>query len=190
MVRGLANDKALDGVQDLLPQEAYEALFFYAAGDSYENILLERELEEASTFDSSNYTEALSRLQSMAHFVVPKDDEALSEMLNAPMEKWRVFLHPTQRKYADSDRNGSFKLLGGAGTGKTVVAMHRAKWLAGRLIDNGDNDKKLLFTTFTRNLAVDIESNLQAICGKEEMARIRSEEPRPMGSGIFARTLI
>ena len=172
LVRGLVDEQGLDGVQDLLPQEAYEALFLYMAGDSYENILLERELEEESSFDSSNYTAALSQPQSMAHFVVPEGDTALSEMLNAPMEKWRVFLHPTQRKFATNDKNGAFKLLGGAGTGKTVVAMHRAKWLANRIGGDGDEDGKLLFTTFTKNLAVDIASNLEAICGEKEMSGI------------------
>ena len=59
-------------------------------------------------------------------------------------------------------------MLGGAGTGKTVVAMHRARWLA-RNLPKGD---RILFTTFTRNLAADIEHNLRAICTPVEMDRI------------------
>ncbi|MGE6101706.1 3'-5' exonuclease, partial [Aeromonas salmonicida] len=61
-------------------------------------------------------------------------------------------------------------VLGGAGSGKTVVAMHRARWLAQRLLDQPG--KKVLFTTFTRNLAADIRANLQRLCSREEMARI------------------
>lgn len=60
------------------------------------------------------------------------------------------------------------RVLGGAGTGKTVVAMHRARWLA----RNSPNGGRILFTTFTRNLAADIENNLKSICSPEEMARI------------------
>lgn len=90
-------------------------------------------------------------------------------MLNAPLEKWRVFLHPSQRKLVESPANGPVRVLGGAGTGKTVVAMHRARWLSQR---PPINPVKVLFTTFTRNLAADIRANLQRLCSREEMARI------------------
>ena len=45
---------------------------------------------------------------------------------------WRVFLHPEQRKYAERSYSGPFRLSGGAGTGKTVVLLHRARMLARR----------------------------------------------------------
>jgi superfamily I DNA/RNA helicase len=71
-------------------------------------------------------------------------------IMNAPLAQWRVFLHPTQHKLAMGDRSGPVRVLGGAGTGKTVLAMHRAKWLAENRTLPG---KKVLFTTFTKNLA-------------------------------------
>jgi superfamily I DNA/RNA helicase len=91
-------------------------------------------------------------------------------MLNAPLEKWRVFLHPTQRKLVEKEYNGPVRILGGAGTGKTVVAMHRAKYLASQisLFDN----KKILFTTYTKNLAIDIYENLKKICNEETLSKI------------------
>lgn len=64
--------------------------------------------------------------------------------------------------------NGPAKVLGGAGTGKTVVAMHRAKMLASNL----ESNEKILFTTYTKNLAEDIKDNLRKICTAEEMKRI------------------
>jgi len=79
-----------------------------------------------------------------------------------------VFLHPSQRKLAIGKKNGAVRVLGGAGTGKTVVAMHRAKWLA----ENIEPGKKVLFTTFTKNLAIDIEQNLNSICSPELMERV------------------
>jgi superfamily I DNA/RNA helicase len=61
------------------------------------------------------------------------------------------------------------RVLGGAGTGKTVVAMHRAKWLADNVVHN---DQQVLFTTFTRNLAADIQQNLNKICSEEALGKI------------------
>ena len=89
--------------------------------------------------------------------------------MNAPLAQWRVFLHPTQNKLASGDRSGPVRVLGGAGTGKTVLAMHRAKWLAENRTPPG---KKVLFTTFTRNLASDIEQNLKTLCGSTTLAKL------------------
>jgi superfamily I DNA/RNA helicase len=93
----------------------------------------------------------------------------MTAIMNAPLAQWRIFLHPTQRKLADSDRNGPMRILGGAGTGKTVLAMHRAKWLAENRLEQG---QKVFITTFTRNLAQDIEENLKTLCGQAVMPRI------------------
>src|SRR6185436_12013439 len=90
-------------------------------------------------------------------------------ILNSPLAQWRVFLHPTQRKLAQGDRSGPMRVLGGAGTGKTVLAMHRAKWLAEH---RATDEKKVLFTTFTRNLAADIEENLKTLCSPAVMQLI------------------
>ena len=81
-----------------------------------------------------------------------------------------MFLHPTQLKLAEGDRSGPVRVLGGAGTGKTVLAMHRAKWLAQSRTKDG---QQVLFTTFTRNLAADIEHNLKSLCDPQTMARIK-----------------
>ena len=62
--------------------------------------------------------------------VIVDDDEAMLAIMNAPLAQWRVFLHPTQRKLSIGDRSGPVRVLGGAGTGKTVLAMNHAKWLA------------------------------------------------------------
>jgi len=77
------------------------------------------------------------------------------------------------RLLGDVERHwsGPVRVLGGAGTGKTVVAMHRARWLAAGLIADGKAGR-VLFTTFTRNLATDIRNNLTKICSSEELQRI------------------
>ncbi len=85
------------------------------------------------------------------------------------MDKWRIFLHPSQARLVERHFNGPARVLGGAGTGKTVVAMHRARHLA-RSVFTGAPDR-ILFTTFTRNLAANIRQNLENLCGPE-MERI------------------
>ena len=169
VIREITSDSQLDGLQSSLPVEAYEGLFLIIAGESYDSIITDREVDEEGTYDVNNFSEALERIQSQARFVVPTDDEDLREMLNATMAKWRVFLHPSQRSLATGIKNGPVRVLGGAGTGKTVVAMHRAKWLA----DNVATDtKKVLFTTFTKNLAIDIQNHLATICSSETLDRV------------------
>ena len=100
-----------------------------------------------------------------------REKRNLKRILDAPLEQWRVFLHPSQRLYVEHDYHGPFRLLGGAGTGKTVVAMHRAKRLAARLLRSGSR-QKVLFTTYSRNLATDIASNLKLICTPDEFNTI------------------
>ena len=166
-VRALDGEAALDGMQKRLPLEAYEALFYYLAGDSYEELVLDREALEGEV-DTDDIAKALERMESRGRFVVVDNEMELEEVLSAPLEKWRVFLHPSQRRLVERKWNGPVRVLGGAGTGKTVVAMHRARWL-GRHLPEGE---RILFVTFTRNLAADIENNLRSICSPQQMRRI------------------
>ena len=167
-VRQLRTEAELDTLQPLLPVEAYEGLFLMAAGDTASQILSDRETRMDRQVDTTNFAAAIETPESRSRFVVV-DDEALIAIMNAPLAQWRVFLHPSQQKLAAGRRSGPVRVLGGAGTGKTVVAMHRAKWLAENATPAG---KKVLFTTFTRNLAMDIEDNLKTLCGAEALARI------------------
>ena len=166
-MRTVRDDAELDGMQPRLPLEAYEALFLYLAGESYERLVLEREAPPEPV-DTGDFAKALARNDSRGRFVVVEDELELEAMLNAPLERWRVFLHPSQRRLVERQWNGPARVLGAAGTGKTVVAMHRARWLVRNLPGRG----RILFTTFTKNLAADIEHNLRAICKPEEVARI------------------
>ena len=65
------------------------------------------------------------------------------QMLNAPLEKWRVFLHPSQRKLVEKDYNGAVKVLGGAGTGKTVAAMDVLAPGIGEIIGGSQREERL-----------------------------------------------
>lgn len=169
LVRSVTTDAALDAIQNQLPVEAYEGLFLVAAGDTVNQILSARETRMDQVVDTQDFAAALATPESQSRFVVVSDDETLAAILNAPLAQWRVFLHPTQQKLAVGDRSGPVRVLGGAGTGKTVLAMHRAKWLAENRASAG---RKVLFTTFTRNLANDIEQNLKTLCGATTLERL------------------
>ncbi|MBT9136282.1 MAG: putative ATP-dependent DNA helicase YjcD [Firmicutes bacterium] len=160
VVRGIRAESDLDALQAVLPLEAYEGLFLVAAGDRVSQILADRETRVDQKIDVSDYEKALAAPESQSRFVVVTNDAELMAILNAPLAQWRTFLHPIQRKLAAGDRSGPVRILGGAGTGKTVLAIHRAAWLAR---NRCTEEASILFTTFTRNLALDIEQNLKSL---------------------------
>ena len=172
LVRDICSEVQLDSAAQLLPTEAHEALTALAAGYSLDEVLgqYDRTVEDEPQIDTSDYQKALDNPDSKRRFFVVEDDIALQEILEAPLEKWRVFLHPSQRILVERDWNGPVRVLGGAGTGKTVVAIHRAKYLA-EMVFTEEHDR-ILFTTFTRNLAADIKENLAKICPDKLMRRI------------------
>lgn len=168
-VRALVSEEQLDQMQATLPVEGYEGLFLVAAGETVNQVLQSRETRVDRVIDTTDFATAIATAESQSRFVVVDGDEAMLAIMNAPLEQWRVFLHPTQHKLAMGDRSGPMRVLGGAGTGKTVLAMHRAKWLAQNRTAEG---RKVLFTTFTRNLAGDIEQNLRTLCDAATLAKL------------------
>jgi hypothetical protein len=168
LVRSLTSEKELDDLSAALPEEALECLQMFNAGFDLEEIL--SEVTGDADIDTDDFSTALERDSSKRSFWVVDNEQELAEMLAAPLEKWRVFLHPSQRRLVERDWNGPVRVLGGAGTGKTVVAMHRAKWLAENSFTNPHD--RILFTTFTRNLAGDIRENLKKITPADVMKRI------------------
>lgn len=170
-VKLLNNEDDLDNLRKYITEEVYEALFYLLSGDSYEEVYNYLYADNNTEVDEDDFTTALGNDSSKRNFyVVEENDTELINMLNAPLEKWRVFLHPSQRKLVKKVYNGPLRVLGGAGTGKTVVAMHRAKYLASQI--NLFEDKKILFTTYTKNLAIDIHENLKKICDDETLSKI------------------
>lgn len=164
----------IQNVRAKLPTN-YNPFFYYdktiISVDTLKNDLDYRTHLEHAWWDIIVIDEAhnvAKRGDSKKSFVIVEGEEELQAIMQEPLEKWRIFLHPTQRKIVDKKFNGPARVLGGAGTGKTVVAMHRAKMLASNLESNG----KILFTTYTKNLAEDIKDNLRKICSAEEMKRI------------------
>lgn len=145
--------------------DTFETLSWVAEGFPVDEVL---EMIAAEKNSAANLAEALDSPETLKSFVVVEEEDELRKIMAEPLEKWRVFLHPTQRKIVNKNFSGAARVLGGAGTGKTVVAMHRAKQLAASAKDK----ERILFTTFTANLASDIKDNLRKICTLEEFRRI------------------
>ena len=169
-VRELCTAEQLEAAEEWLPREAFEALYLYAAGTPLPELIADfASPAPAEPVDTADFVTALGKDASRQRFHVVESELELIEMLEAPLEKWRVFLHPSQRRLVERHWGGAVRVLGGAGTGKTVVAMHRAKWLAQNVLAAGE---RLLFTTFTANLATDIGENLRKICSADLLQRI------------------
>jgi UvrD-like helicase family protein len=164
-VRAITASSGLLALGRHLPSEAAEALAWLADGETAESVREAMSGRPKDEVDTTDLASALRHPDSRRRFVTIQTDEELTSILDAPLEKWRIFLHPSQEKLVVKTFNGPARVTGGAGTGKTVVAIHRARHLAKTVcLSPGD---KVLFTTFTANLAQNVAQNLAQLCGPE-----------------------
>lgn len=167
-VRGIGKAEDFYEKKSSFPADAFETLSWLVEGFPLAEVKALAKEEQEARKVSDNLADALDSPETLKSFVVVEGEEELRRIMAEPLEKWRVFLHPTQRKIVNKNYSGAARVLGGAGTGKTVVAMHRAKHLASGLKDK----ERILFTTYTANLASDIKDNLRKICTLDELRRI------------------
>ena len=161
-VRAIRSDAAFEEVVEYLPPEAGQVLFWVVAGRSLSEALEETlgahdagSAKPEGPGDFSKLDQVVS-----ADLVLVEGEEHLRSILAEDIEAWRVFLHPYQRKLKEWNVKGPIKITGAAGTGKTVVLMHRAVHLAERLADEKD---RVLVTTFSANLSVTIEDLIRKL---------------------------
>ncbi len=148
-----ATEDTLLGLLDHLPAEAAEALLELATGGKPRMQTL-----PAASANPFDHPDAQRRFRVMTNVA------ELQSALDFPWEKWTVFLHPEQRQWVERDYSGPARVSGSAGTGKTIVALHRAAQLA-RTHPNA----RVLLTTFTDTLASALHTKLK---------RLLSGEPR------------
>ncbi len=153
------------------------AVLGLAVGDPIEKIRAELDLTADEPEQSADQTDvvltedelivtSLRHPASQMQFTMIDDDDELRRVIDGgDFGAWRVFLHPEQRKYASQNYNGPFRLSGGAGTGKTVVLLHRACRLA-----NSDIDSRVVLTTFTKALAGNLQRDLERLDPKVHVA--------------------
>lgn len=114
---------------------------------------------DTSLDEDEQIIEALDRPASKMQFAFIEDNDELRRVIEGgDFAAWRIFLHPEQRKYVESNTSGAFRLSGGAGTGKTVVAIHRARRLA-----NSNPKARIILTTFNTALADGLKADLTAL---------------------------
>lgn len=120
------------------------------------------ELDEDSRGDLGS---AMTRSRVTTH-----DEDIRSVLEQGDFRDWKVYLHPTQQALTRREFNGPARVSGGPGTGKTIVALHRVRYLAERLPPG--EDRPILLTTFTKNLTTDLRARLSSLMGPELMARV------------------
>lgn len=113
--------------------------------------------------ETLDLVESLTSERSRASYRLIEDDAALEKILaSGDFAQWRVFLHPQQLTYVNVRTRGPYRLTGGAGTGKTVVLVHRAVRLAREASEAG-REARIVLTTYTRNLAASLEDQVRSL---------------------------
>jgi len=110
-------------------------------------------------------------------------DETVESFVEQDFENWQLFLHPSQRSAVEGTWSGPVKVTGPAGTGKTVVAVHRAKYLASRGL-------KVWVTTFSRGLANEIRHMLEKLCSEAEMTKISVSNVHSLATSFCRKPLV
>ena len=146
-----ATETTLFGIADHLPGEAAEALLELATGGKPRTAQW-----AAAAVNPFEHPDALRRFRVMASV------EELARALDYPWDKWTVFLHPEQRQWVERDYTGPARVSGSAGTGKTIVALHRAAYLA-----KNNPDARVLLTTFSDALAGALLTRLNRLVSSE-----------------------
>jgi hypothetical protein len=161
LVEQVKQIKSLDDLEILeqcLPTDAFENIYNLLDGENIDDIIADIIEGQAK----ENEDQLLSN-NNKRRFVELTDDDALQRILDNDMDKWQLFLHPSQQKLVDANYKGTMKVSGGAGTGKTVAAIHRLKHLA------SNPNANILFTTYTRTL----RENLEELVKKMDINRGR-----------------
>jgi hypothetical protein len=168
-----ATEGTLFAVAEHLPSEAADALLELATGSKPEPLI-----RVPAKTDPFEHPDALRRFRSMPNM------EELQRALDFPWDKWTVFLHPLQRSLVERNYSGSARIAGSAGTGKTVVAVHRAVFLA-----RSNPEARVLLTTFSDALAHALRIMLRRLIGSEPRLgeRIEVQSMSAIGRRLYER---
>ena len=159
-----ANEETLLDLADHLPKEAAEALLDLATGATPQ--VARPALVALATVAGTDaelapvLTESFEHPDAKRRFRLINNLEELERALDYPWEKWTVFLHPAQRELVEREYNGPARVSGSAGTGKTIVAIHRVVYLARQ-----NPDARLLLTTFSDPLSNALRTKLRLLIG-------------------------
>ena len=160
-----ADEDTLLALTDHLPGEAAEALLQLATGGKLPVVQPTLKVLSAAAYKSPfDHPDAQRR------FRVMNNVEELERALAYPWEKWTIFLHPEQRQWVEREYTGPTRVSGSAGTGKTIVALHRAVFLA-----RAYPDARVLLTTFSDTLANALRTKIRRLIHNEPRLAERLE---------------
>jgi len=175
-----ATEDSIFELVDHLPHEASEALLNLATGSKPQPNPVAPER-----------TDPFAHPDAQRRFRVMNNLEELEQALAFPWDKWTVFLHPSQKELVEQHYSGPFRVSGSAGTGKTIVALHRAVFLARK-----NTASRILLTTFSNTLANALQSKLKRFISHEPRLAERLEVESMNGLGLrlyeryFAKPII
>ena len=191
-LKQITTEEALLKLVEALPSSQGNAVLDLAFGKDPQDVWNDLVVDEPGPIDVTDFEAALKRPLSRLSFTSVDGENAdeLRAVLEGDFAKWRVWLHPLQRKLATHEGwNGPFRVTGGAGTGKTVTAIHRARFLGQRLDTAGADPKiKVLFTTYTRNLAQTIDGQLIQLAGPSITDRVHVINIDALARAVVAAT--
>ncbi len=175
---GNADEDSLLELAERLPGEAAEALLELAVGGTprpekavAEDLTVYGEKgEPPEPAEAVSFPDPFEHPEAQRRFRTVSNREELERALDYPWEKWTLFLHPTQRAIVEKDYGGPFRVSGAAGTGKTVVAIHRAVYLA-----RANLDSRVLLTTFSDTLAIALRAKVRRLIYNEPRLAERLE---------------
>lgn len=164
----ITDEEQFEELCDALPAIQGCALLDLRAGkdpdEVYADLIGAQPIESV---DTNDVAAALTRATSHLQFATGTSEELLAA-IEGDLQAWRVWLHPLQRTLAYRDGfNGPFRVTGGAGTGKTVTALHRARHLAERAHATDASGPVVLVATYTRNLADALGLQFRELAGPE-----------------------
>jgi mRNA-degrading endonuclease RelE of RelBE toxin-antitoxin system len=172
----LATEDTLLDLADHLPIEAAEALLQLATGAQL----------PAPRPVASPDADPFAHPDAQRRFRIMGDAQELERALAFPWDKWTIFLHPAQRQWVEREFNGPARVCGSAGTGKTILALHRAVFLARR-----HPESRVLLTTLSETLANALRTQLRRLISTEPRLaeRLEVDAIDAVGSRLYARHL-
>ena len=179
-----ATEESLLKLADHLPREAAETLLELATGAIPQPVppVPIPPLPELAV----PTTKSFQHPDAQRRFRLIGSAEELEQALDYPWEKWTVFLHPAQRELVERDFNGPARVAGSAGTGKTIVAVHRAVYLARKYPES-----RLLLTTFSEPLSNALGTKLRHLIGNQPRLgeRIEVHSLNAVGKRLYQRNI-
>lgn len=191
-VRRTSDEDGLLELADHLPKEAAEALLDLATGKTPQTFAPAQPILSLQMLEESQISKAVVLPESFEHpdaqrrFRLINNPEELEHALDYPWEKWTIFLHPAQRELVERDYNGPTRVAGSAGTGKTIIAVHRAVYLGRK-----DTDARVLLTTFSEPLSNALGTKLRHLIGNQPRLgeRIEVHSLNTIGKRLYERNI-